>query len=245
MSKLSTKPKHARYREQRRAAGLCVRCGKVKTGDGTSCDLCRIKRKSKRVIRYQQIKAETGIHPDTLRRRQIREAVIRHYGGCCITCGVTELPFLNIDHIDGGGRQHRKAIGPHLTAWLVRSGFPPGFQILCWNCNHLKHLAVVRANLLQTKEARGSRISVVRLKMDILLAYGGYRCVCCNIENPDLLTLDHIDGGGHQHKKSVGCNRAIYRQLKTQGYPAGYQVLCFNCNCGRQVNGGVCPHKSP
>lgn len=22
-----------------------------------------------------------------------------------------------------------------------------------------------------------------------------------------------------------------------------YQLLCFNCNCGRHRNGGVCPHK--
>jgi hypothetical protein len=26
------------------------------------------------------------------------------------------------------------------------------------------------------------------------------------------------------------------------GFPAGFQVLCFNCNQGRRLNHGVCPH---
>jgi hypothetical protein len=31
--------------------------------------------------------------------------------------------------------------------------------------------------------------------------------------------------------------------LKKRGYPPGYRVLCFNCNRGRYLNGGVCPHE--
>jgi len=25
--------------------------------------------------------------------------------------------------------------------------------------------------------------------------------------------------------------------------PAGFQVLCFNCNIGKQLNDGTCPHQ--
>jgi hypothetical protein len=28
-----------------------------------------------------------------------------------------------------------------------------------------------------------------------------------------------------------------------ENYPPEYQVLCFNCNCGRALNGGRCPHE--
>lgn len=36
----------------------------------------------------------------------------------------------------------------------------------------------------------------------------------------------------------------LFAYLKRAGYPPGYQVLCFNCNCGRAKRGGVCPHKA-
>jgi hypothetical protein len=29
-----------------------------------------------------------------------------------------------------------------------------------------------------------------------------------------------------------------------QGFPDGFQTLCFNCNVGKYKNGGVCPHQS-
>lgn len=35
----------------------------------------------------------------------------------------------------------------------------------------------------------------------------------------------------------------MYRWLKKQGFPKGdFRVMCFNCNLGRQRNGGECPH---
>ena len=36
----------------------------------------------------------------------------------------------------------------------------------------------------------------------------------------------------------------FYRWLKRNNFPEGFQVLCFNCNCGKEINKGVCPHKS-
>lgn len=34
----------------------------------------------------------------------------------------------------------------------------------------------------------------------------------------------------------------MYRWAILNGFPDELQLLCFNCNCGRQRNGGVCPH---
>ena len=73
--------------------------------------------------------------------REVREAVLDHYGRECACCGETENVFLTLDHIDGGGAEHRRAIGAgNLYRWLVRFNFPEGFQILCFNCNSAKHL---------------------------------------------------------------------------------------------------------
>ena len=57
----------------------------------------------------------------------------------CAYCGETDVRVLQIDHIDGGGRQHRKEIkksaGKEFYAWLKKQDFPKGFQVLCANCN--------------------------------------------------------------------------------------------------------------
>lgn len=76
----------------------------------------------------------------TRRMNGLKFQVLNHYGRACECCGETCLPFLHIDHIDGSGREHRKTLegsgtGPKLYKWLIRNGFPPGFRVLCLNCN--------------------------------------------------------------------------------------------------------------
>ena len=81
-------------------------------------------------------------------RRERRLETLRHYSGGipkCACCGETETAFLCMDHINGGGLQHRREItggdgnGVDLPMWLLRNGFPDGFQVLCFNCNCAKH----------------------------------------------------------------------------------------------------------
>jgi hypothetical protein len=69
-----------------------------------------------------------------------RQEVIVAYGGICACCGADFYPHLTLDHIDGGGAAERKAgkRSQHLVAELWRDGFPPGYQVLCWNCNWTK-----------------------------------------------------------------------------------------------------------
>ena len=71
---------------------------------------------------------------------RLKLAVITHYGGVCICCRESHIGFLSIDHINGGGTQHRVRIGGHLYEWLIKNNYPEGFQVLCLNCNFAKHL---------------------------------------------------------------------------------------------------------
>jgi len=41
----------------------------------------------------------------------------------------------------------------------------------------------------------------------------------------------------------MGHGNRIHRWLKKHKYPDGFQVLCFNCNVGKYLNKGTCPHK--
>ncbi len=66
-----------------------------------------------------------------------------HYGGnppTCKCCGESQIEFLSIDHVNGGGNQHRKELGHgvHFDKWLIDNGYPEGFQVLCHNCNLAK-----------------------------------------------------------------------------------------------------------
>lgn len=90
----------------------------------------------------------------------------------------------------------------------------------------------------QAQEHRGFRY-------EVLSSYSGGepKCACCGESMLDFLSIDHIDGGGNEHRKQKGIwGSGIYRWLKKNGFPAGYQVLCHNCN---QAKGfyGICPHQ--
>ena len=76
--------------------------------------------------------------------QKLRINVLSHYGGNppkCICCNETEIKFLAIDHIDGGGHQHNIKLrrwGGSFYRWLKNNNYPSGFQILCHNCNMAK-----------------------------------------------------------------------------------------------------------
>lgn len=81
------------------------------------------------------------------------------------------------------------------------------------------------------------------IKDEAFARYGGYVCKCCGETIREFLSIDHIDGGWSQIQKQEGNRGQLYRWLKRHGYPEGFRVLCHNCNQGRQLNGGICPHE--
>jgi hypothetical protein len=84
-------------------------------------------------------------HPEYQKDRwqELKDKVFGHYGRVCVCCGTTEN--LSIDHLEGDGAAHRtelfgsrNAAGTRMYLWLVRNGFPEGFQVLCLPCNQSK-----------------------------------------------------------------------------------------------------------
>jgi hypothetical protein len=75
-----------------------------------------------------------------LRSRKIR--VLQHYSSSvdilkCSCCEETEVVFLTLEHIGGGGTRHRKEIkrgGSAFYTWVIRNNFPSGYEVLCMNC---------------------------------------------------------------------------------------------------------------
>lgn len=83
-----------------------------------------------------------------------------------------------------------------------------------------------------------------KLKKEVIAAYGGV-CACCEEDILNFLTIDHIDGGGNAHRRELKNNGggSFYSYLRKNGWPEGYQVLCFNCNMSKGFL-GTCPHQS-
>ena len=83
---------------------------------------------------------------------------------------------------------------------------------------------------------------LVDLRIEVLEAYGG-KCVCCGESNLDFLTLDHVNNDGHLEEYRGGPSQ--YYKLKRDNWPSNIQILCYNCNCARATNVGICPHQEP
>jgi len=89
------------------------------------------------------------------------------------------------------------------------------------------------------------RILGLKRKAMVLEHYsaGDPVCACCGEKEFGFLTVDHVNGGGTAQRSETGGGWSFYRWLIKNDFPDGYQILCYNCNCGRAANNGICPHK--
>jgi hypothetical protein len=177
---------------------------------------------------------------------RLHREVLTHYSSgalACALCGESHFEFLALDHMNGDGASHRRevGVGPYQLRVLQKQGYPSGFRVLCHNCNHL------------VRPSKGYKLAFQeawfrRLREDVLRHYSGEHpaCGCCGIDDLRVLTIDHINGGGREHRRVTGKGMAFYRWLQKNGYPTGFRVLCHNCNHVRgHVRGfvGPCPHE--
>ena len=99
------------------------------------------------------------------------------------------------------------------------------------------------ANLPPEARERGreqKRAEKRRLKIEVLTHYGNgkFACVICGENRFPCLSVDHIGGDGANHRTSLGWGKAggtrIYRWLRDNDYPDGYQTLCMNCQWAKR-----------
>jgi hypothetical protein len=85
------------------------------------------------------------------------------------------------------------------------------------------------------EEARWSREYRARIKAEALAHYGAL-CVCCGTTYEAHLTLDHVGGGGYQERQERA-GTPTWRIAKQEGFPERFQVMCFNCNWAKHIDG--------
>jgi hypothetical protein len=86
------------------------------------------------------------------------------------------------------------------------------------------------------------RLGNMQLKVRVLMFHGG-KCNWrgCDINNMQVLELDHVAGNGHLERKVLSYDRMLKRSLR---HPVEYQVLCGNHNNWKRfLNGENRPRK--
>jgi hypothetical protein len=214
------------YQKNRRAklkeSGLCIYCGKLTEKGYSVCRGCLSRQKEEAL--------------------SLKLEVMQFYGGKCSNCGEGQLEFLCIDHENGKGNKHRASLvgngaGERIYRWLKKSGYPAGYQVLCFNCNHEKGLFPAECKRPLEKQTRE------RIKKQVFGNYGA-RCSCCGETNLNKLTIDHILGAKDiVYKEAPRDGDKLYRWIIKKGHPNTFQVLCMNCNFAVS-HFGLCPHKT-
>jgi hypothetical protein len=82
------------------------------------------------------------------------------------------------------------------------------------------------------RKQRGQQYREWREQRHLLVVYvysdGYVKCKLCNEDDLDVLTIDHINGGGTKHLKKIP-NADLYAWLINESFPDGFRVLCWNC----------------
>lgn len=120
----------------------------------------------------------------------------------------------------------------------------------CKECTKERRRLYVSENysLVRKNDNKSCRSKRARIKEAVFAAYGGYKCACCGETEKAFLTIDHIENDGAAHRRSITGKRHsagfhTYIWLVKNSFPNGFQVLCMNCNHGKRMNGGICPHQ--
>jgi hypothetical protein len=120
-----TKPTTEFYKNRSRRDGLQGRCR----------DCCNAS-----AAAYCASHCEEKRASDAAYYAQIRARILAHYGETCAYDNADCSGGLEIDHMNGGGNEHRKEVGrgTGFYRWLVKNSFPEGLQTLCRYHNHAK-----------------------------------------------------------------------------------------------------------
>lgn len=74
-------------------------------------------------------------------RWERKMSVLTAYGGKCVDCGIDNPLVLEVHHQDRQqAKEDRKGGYNAYYARLIEENFPPGHEVLCKNCHHLRHL---------------------------------------------------------------------------------------------------------
>jgi len=99
-----------------------------------------------------------------------------------------------------------------------------------------------------TEERSKCRKSYIKRLRNEILDHYGRKCNCPNCDydiiDDRFLMIDHVNNDGAEHRREIGNGGGtICLWLIKNNFPEGFQILCANCNHGKRMNNGICPHE--
>ena len=136
-------------------------------------------------------------------------------------------------------RAYQKAHPDKVKEWQHRNYLKHKEQREEWRQKYLARPGVREASQLQRRLS--SRVFRSKVRQETLAHYsnGTSCCLCCNECDSDVLSVDHINGGGRHQRQLLKLPGGwqFYLWLQKQNYPDGYRVLCHNCNWKLHLRG--------
>lgn len=120
---------------------------------------------------------------------------------------------------------------------------PDGLQYTCKTCHKEQIYQSYKNNKYQYKLRRALTTDIQRIIALQIYSNSNMKCALCGEDKIDVLTIDHITGGGNQHRKKnhLSGGESFYKWLCKNNFPQGFRVLCRNCNHleGLRINSNV------
>lgn len=198
---------------------LCARChGPNDSASSSTCSSCKRLAARERYARWRKANPKK-----------------------CTTCGVT---------LEGGGRHRvcRDCSAKTHQAKATADYWQAAEKGLCTNCKKRpakQNRRTCEVCLSVRRDRARKRWQDQKDKyLPLVLNHYGAKCACCGEDEPLFLTIDHVNRDGAKKRREVeGGPSNTARYIVEAGYPSDYRILCYNCNCGRERNGGICPHE--
>lgn len=209
---------YRKFYDRRRILGICIKCNNKNNGSSLLCIKCS--EKAKTAQNDRRIKAKKNFR--------------------CVACGKpTDGQHTECDSC----RQKRN----NKFVWISEERH---CENICGQCgkNIPKEGLYTCEQCLEKarryyQTVRQKRIDENRRIKLLVFNHYGHKCSCCSESCELLLNIDHVNNDGKKHRQVCGTSKRIYQDIIDQGFPDLYQLLCWNCNMGKYLNGGVCPHK--
>lgn len=135
------------------------------------------------------------------------------------------------------------------TEFYKKKGRKDPYHSYCKGCLKIRNKTNYQKNNVQRRTWQ--RDHNAKIKQQVYDAYGNV-CACCGEDNPFFLSIDHVNNDGADHRRSLGADPTsgvirgvgmqLYYEIIREDFSERFQILCYNCNCGKARNGGICPH---
>ena len=114
---------------------------------------------------------------------------------------------------------------------------------LCARCGRRRGSSYSRCAPCRKASIKSNRNHRLRVRQMVLVRYG-HSCACCGERRRAFLTLDHVKNDGSLERRRILNTYTLYlRVLRFAGRSSRYQLLCWNCNEAKRIE-GRCPHQT-